>query len=222
MAGRIDLLVINADVCRSCGGVIPRAGEVAFGRQPVWGDPVTCALVRRDAVSRRPPHRNITVSSLASSRHHTWPVLASKHALEGYPSLDHEVRHAGVRDARRGPPRLHPESHLVRADRQLDDYCRRATAESVMRGQRQLMPPEVKVCKAWRLRRTKCRAPAMRRWFPGGRVRQVSLLRRFVPRSAFDKSLRKQMRLPNLAGIRTQPRGSGRTTSRRPNVSVHR
>ena len=30
----------------------------------------------------------------------------------------------------------------------------------------------------------------------GRTARQVSLLRRFVPASAFDKSLRKQMRLP--------------------------
>jgi hypothetical protein len=36
-----------------------------------------------------------------------------------------------------------------------------------------------------------------RRRYTAGRVaRQISLLRRFVPASAFDKSLRKQMRLP--------------------------
>ncbi len=34
------------------------------------------------------------------------------------------------------------------------------------------------------------------RYTAGGFARQVSLLRRFVPRSAFDKSLRKQLRLP--------------------------
>jgi hypothetical protein len=35
-----------------------------------------------------------------------------------------------------------------------------------------------------------------RRYAAGRMARQVSLLRRFVPASAFDKSLRKQMRLP--------------------------
>jgi hypothetical protein len=36
-----------------------------------------------------------------------------------------------------------------------------------------------------------------RRHYAAGRTaRQVSLLRRFVPESAFDRSLRKQMRLP--------------------------
>ena len=35
-----------------------------------------------------------------------------------------------------------------------------------------------------------------RRYAVGRMARQVSLLRRFVPASAFDKSLRKQMRLP--------------------------
>jgi hypothetical protein len=34
------------------------------------------------------------------------------------------------------------------------------------------------------------------RYTAGRMARQVSLLRRFVPASAFDKSLRKQMRLP--------------------------
>jgi hypothetical protein len=40
-------------------------------------------------------------------------------------------------------------------------------------------------------------AAAPRRRYTAGRAaHQVSLLRRFVPESAFDKSLRKQMRLP--------------------------
>ncbi len=34
------------------------------------------------------------------------------------------------------------------------------------------------------------------RYTAGGFARQVSLLRRFVPQSAFDKSLRKKLRLP--------------------------
>jgi hypothetical protein len=35
-----------------------------------------------------------------------------------------------------------------------------------------------------------------RRYTAGRAARQISLLRRFVPTAAFDKSLRKQMRLP--------------------------
>jgi hypothetical protein len=35
-----------------------------------------------------------------------------------------------------------------------------------------------------------------RRYAAGRAARQISLLRRFGPASAFDKSLRKQMRLP--------------------------
>ena len=35
-----------------------------------------------------------------------------------------------------------------------------------------------------------------RRYAAGKMARQTSLLRRFVPEAAFDKSLRKQMRLP--------------------------
>ena len=39
-------------------------------------------------------------------------------------------------------------------------------------------------------------ANPQRRYTAGKAARQISLLRRFVPASAFDKSLRKQMRLP--------------------------
>jgi hypothetical protein len=35
-----------------------------------------------------------------------------------------------------------------------------------------------------------------RRYAAGKKARQASFLRRFVPEAAFDKSLRKQMRLP--------------------------
>jgi hypothetical protein len=41
------------------------------------------------------------------------------------------------------------------------------------------------------------RATVPRRRYTAGKVaRQIRFLRRFVPESAFDKSLRKQMRLP--------------------------
>lgn len=39
-------------------------------------------------------------------------------------------------------------------------------------------------------------AKPVTRYTAFGFARQVSLLRRFVPRSAFDKSLRKQLRMP--------------------------
>ena len=44
-----------------------------------------------------------------------------------------------------------------------------------------------------------------RRYTAGGVARQMSLLRRFVPASAFDKSLRKQMRLPAQNPHPSQP-----------------
>ena len=54
-------------------------------------------------------------------------------------------------------------------------------------------PPEV-VAQAVLLAATTSRP---RRRYPAGKVaRQISVLRRFAPSDAFDKSLRKQMRLP--------------------------
>ena len=123
---------------------------------------------------------------------------SSKHALEGYSvSLDHEIRHAGVRVVLVEPAytRTSFESNLVQADQQLDDYqSARSNAESVMRdAMKNADSPEV-VAKA--VLKASTAANPRRRYTAGGMARQVSLLHRFVPESAFDKSLRKQMRLP--------------------------
>ena len=42
-------------------------------------------------------------------------------------------------------------------------------------------------------------ATPKRRYTAGSKARQVGLLRRFVPASAFDKAFRREMRLPPIA-----------------------
>jgi len=123
---------------------------------------------------------------------------ASKHAVEGYSeSLDHEIRGSGIRVVLVEPAytRTAFEGNVYRADQQLDAYqSARAVAEGVLRdGMKTADTPEV-VASA--VVKAATEANPRRRYAAGRAARQVSLLRRFVPEAAFDRSLRKQMRLP--------------------------
>jgi len=123
---------------------------------------------------------------------------ASKHALEGYSeSLDHEVRGSGIRVVLVEPAytRTSFEGNVYHADQQLDVYqSARTNAERVLRdGMKTADTPEL-VASA--VVKASTEANPRRRYAAGRTARQVSLLRRFVPESAFDRSLRKQMRLP--------------------------
>ena len=123
---------------------------------------------------------------------------ASKHAVEGYSeSLDHEIRGSGVRVVLVEPAytRTSFEGNVYQADQQLDVYrSARTNAEGVLRdGMKTADTPEL-VASA--VVNASTEANPRRRYTAGRAARQISLLRRFVPESAFDKSLRKQMRLP--------------------------
>jgi hypothetical protein len=70
----------------------------------------------------------------------------------------------------------------------------RANAEGVMRDAMKVADAPELVASA--VVKASTAATPRPRYTAGRMARQVSLLRRFVPESAFDKSLRKQMRLP--------------------------
>jgi hypothetical protein len=87
------------------------------------------------------------------------------------------------------------EGNVYQADQVLDVYqSARANAEGVMRDEMKTADTPELVATA--VVKASTEAHPHRRYAAGRRARQVSLLRRFVPGSAFDKSLRKQMRLP--------------------------
>jgi hypothetical protein len=87
------------------------------------------------------------------------------------------------------------EGNVYRADQQLDVYqSARANAEGVMRDAMKVADAPELVASA--VVKASTAATPRPRYTAGRMARQVSLLRRFVPESAFDKSLRKQMRLP--------------------------
>jgi short-subunit dehydrogenase len=123
---------------------------------------------------------------------------ASKHALEGYSeSLDHETRSSGIRVVLVEPAytRTSFDSNVYQADQQLSFYqSARTNAEGVIRDAMKAADSPELVASA--VVKASTAAAPRRRYTAGRAAHQVSLLRRFVPESAFDKSLRKQMRLP--------------------------
>jgi len=199
-AGRIDLLVNNAGV-----GLVGGAEESSVEQAKSLFDVNLFGVIRLTkavlpAMRRSGAGRIVNISSVMGLIPAPFMALyaASKHALEGYSeSLDHEVRGSGVRVVLVEPAytRTSFEGNVYQADQQLEVYqSARTNAEGVLReGMKTADTPEL-VASA--VVKASTAAHPRSRYTAGRAARQVSLLRRFVPESAFDRSLRKQMRLP--------------------------
>ena len=199
-AGRIDLLVNNAGV-----GLVGGAEESSLEQAKSLFDVNLFGLIRMTkavlpAMRQRGAGRIVNISSVMGLIPAPFMALyaASKHAVEGYSeSLDHEIRSAGIRVVLVEPAytRTAFEGNVYRADQQLEVYrSARANAEGVLRDEMKSADTPELVADA--VLKAATEANPNRRYAAGRMARQVSLLRRFVPESAFDKSLRKQMRLP--------------------------
>ncbi len=198
--GRIDVLVNNAGM-----GLLGGAEESSIDQARALFEVNLFGVIRvtnnvlptmRDQKSGR----IINVSSVLGLIPAPFMALyaSTKHALEGYSeSLDHEVRPFGVRVCLLEPAytRTSFEQNMVFPDRTLDAYASaRGGANALIRDVMKTADiPEVvgeNLIEA-------ATAISPRRRYPCGKAaRQVSVLRRFVPERMFDKSLRKQMRLP--------------------------
>jgi NAD(P)-dependent dehydrogenase (short-subunit alcohol dehydrogenase family) len=199
-AGRVDLLVNNAGV-----GLVAGAEESSLEQAKSLFDVNLFGVIRLTkavlpTMRRQKAGRIVNISSVMGLIPAPFMALyaASKHALEGYSeSLDHEIRATGVRVVLVEPAYTQTsfEGNVYQADQQLDAYqSARANAEGVLRdGMKRADAPEL-VANA--VVKAATDATPSRRYTAGRMARQISLLRRFVPASAFDKSLRKQMRLP--------------------------
>jgi NAD(P)-dependent dehydrogenase (short-subunit alcohol dehydrogenase family) len=199
-AGRIDLLVNNAGV-----GLVAGAEESSLEQAKSLFDVNLFGVFRMTnavlpTMRRQKSGRIVNLSSIMGLIPAPFMALysASKHAVEGYSeSLDHEIRGSGVRVVLVEPAytRTSFEGNVYQADQQLDVYqSARTNAEGVLRdGMKTADTPEM-VASA--VVKASTEAKPHRRYAAGRQARQVSLLRRFVPESAFDRSLRKQMRLP--------------------------
>jgi NAD(P)-dependent dehydrogenase (short-subunit alcohol dehydrogenase family) len=198
--GRIDLLVNNAGV-----GLVAGAEESSLEQAKSLFDVNLFGVIRLTkavlpTMRRQGSGRIINLSSVMGLIPAPFMALyaASKHAVEGYSeSLDHEIRGSGIRVVLVEPAytRTSFEGNVYQPDQQLDVYeSARTNAQGVLRdGMKTADTPEL-VASAVVKAATDANPP--RRYTAGRAARQISLLRRFVPASAFDRSLRKQMRLP--------------------------
>ena len=199
-AGRIDLLVNNAGV-----GLVAGAEESSIEQAKSLFDVNLFGVIRMTkavlpAMRRQGSGRILNISSVLGLIPAPFSALyaASKHALEGYSeSLDHEIRGSGIRVVLVEPAytRTSFEGNVYQADQQLEVYgAARSNAEAVMRDAMKVADSPELVAIA--VVKAATAANPQRRYTAGKAARQISLLRRFVPAAAFDKSLRKQMRLP--------------------------
>ena len=198
--GRIDLLVNNAGI-----GMLGGAEESSVAQVQALFDVNLFGVVRMTnavlpSMRKRGQGRIINIGSILGlvpapySAHYS----AVKHALEGYSeSLDHEVRAFNIRVSVIEPAFVRTvfDQNGIEPDSQLKEYDRARAGFKALLGD--VMPkadrPEV-VAKVVVEAATDARP--RRRYTAGKAARQVSLLRRFAPMEMFDKSLRKQFRLP--------------------------
>jgi short-subunit dehydrogenase len=198
--GRIDVLVNNAGI-----GLLGGAEESSVSQAQALFDVNLFGVMRATnavlpIMRDQKAGRIINISSVLGLIPAPFSALysATKHALEGYSeSLDHEVRSFGIRVCLLEPAytRTSFEQNMVLPDRTLDAYATaRAGANALIRDAMNTADaPEVVIES---LIEAATAASPRRRYTCGKVARQVSVLRRFVPERMFDKSLRKQMRLP--------------------------
>lgn len=196
---RIDLLVNNAGI-----GLIAGAEESSIDQAKSLFDVNLFGAIRMTqavlpVMRRQGGGRIVSLSSILGVIPSPYSALYSstKHAMEGYfESLDHEVRAFGIRTPLIEPAytRTSFESNVLFADRMNDDYIAvrkrvEAHLQQVMQGADTPDTVAEVVVKAAQ------DANPQLRYTAGSVAKRVSLLRRFVPAAAFDKSLRKQLSL---------------------------
>ncbi len=198
--GSIDLLVNNAGV-----GLFGGAEESSVAQAKALFDVNVFGVIRMtnavlpDMRSQR-KGRIINLSSAHGFIPAPYFALyaGTKHAIEGYSqSLDHEVRTLGIRVALVEPAytRTSFDENLVQPDKLLDSYNAARASMAAVVGEEIKKGATPEIVAATILKAATDSEPKLR--YPAGKLAsRVSVLRRFVPAAAFDKSLRKMLRLP--------------------------
>jgi short-subunit dehydrogenase len=199
-AGRVDLVVNNAGV-----GLLGGAEESSIAQAQALFDVNVFGILRvtnavLPTMRLQKGGRIVNVSSVQGFIPAPYFALyaSTKHAVEGYSeSLDHEMRTFGIRVTLVEPAytRTSFEEGLTSPDNQIDIYDagREGMNVTVRKAMEKGDSPEI-VAKT--VLKAATDANPKKRYAAGRMARQVSFLRRFVPASAFDKSLRKQIGLP--------------------------
>jgi short-subunit dehydrogenase len=198
--GRIDVLVNTAGL-----GLFGGAEESSINQVKALFDVNVFGTMRATnavlaSMRQRGEGRIINISSVLGLIPAPYSAYysATKHALEGYSeSLDHEVRAFNIRVSLIEPAYTRSvfDQNALEADAKLKDYdqARAGTHALLQDVMPKADPPELVADVV--LRAATDRRP-QRRYTAGKIARQISLLRRFAPAQMFDKSLRKQLRLP--------------------------
>jgi NAD(P)-dependent dehydrogenase (short-subunit alcohol dehydrogenase family) len=197
--GRVDLLVNNAGV-----GLVGAAEESSLEQAKAVFEVNLFGAIRMikavlPSMRKQRSGRIVNISSVLGLIPSPFSALyaSSKHAIEGYSeSLDHEVRGSGIRVVLVEPAytRTGFDTHSLIADQHDEHYgAARANAEAALRAVMTTADPPEVVAQAVVAAATAV-SPRLR-YAAGRMAKRVSLLRRFVPASAFDKSLRKQFQL---------------------------
>lgn len=196
--GRIDLLINNAGF-----GLAGAAEETSLEQIRQLFDVNLFGLIRMTQAVL--PHmreagrgRIINISSVFGFMPAPYMAAyaATKHAVEGYTqSLDHEVRGFGVRALVVEPANTKTafDANLAYGDNPVDAYAMtRPMIHFMLKGMTETGDDARVVAQAV-LAAAQSNNPRLR--WPAGKGKKFSLLRRFVPEAAFDKSLRTQLGL---------------------------
>ncbi len=198
--GQIDLLVNNAGI-----GLLGGAEEFSVAQVQALFDVNLFGVIRMTnavlpSMRRRGKGRIINIGSILGlipapySAHYS----AVKHALEGYSeSLDHEIRAFHIRVSVIEPAFVRTvfDQNGIKPDSPLNAYDgARANLEALLRD---VMPKaDLPNVVAAVVVKAASDARPRRRYTAGKVAQQISMLRRFAPAGFFDKSLRKEFRLP--------------------------
>jgi short-subunit dehydrogenase len=198
-AGRIDLLVNNAGI-----GITGAAEESSIAQVRALFETnfhgvvrVTNAVLPIMRGQRDGQILNVGSAGGFAPMPYMAYYSATKHALEGYSeSLDHEVREFGVRIAVIEPAatRTSFESSTANADRPLNAY-EASRAKYLVAFERAMAIADTAESVAETIvRAARDKTPRLR-YSSGKAGRQIAFARRFLPRSLFDKIVRKQFGL---------------------------
>ena len=198
-AGRIDLLVNNAGI-----GLEGAAEESSIAQVRALFETNFLGVVRvtnavLPVMRTQGSGRILNLSSAAGLVPMPYGAYyaATKHAIEGYSeSLDHETREFGVRIAliEPGPTQSSFEGSTVSADTPLAAYKAGRAKYQIAFDSTMASAETVGSVSDTIIRASTDTKFNMR--YPSGKIaRQISFARRFLPRSLFDKQLRKQFGL---------------------------
>ena len=195
-AGRIDLLVNNAGYAVSGAAEESSIGQVQALFDTNFHGVVRVTNAVLPIMRRQGGGRILNIGSVLGLIPGPFGAYyaASKHAVEGYSeSLDHEVRPFGIRVAVIEPwaTKTSIDANSPQSDRPVAAYAKTLARYRTAFAAAMAAGDTAEDVAATVLAAAQDRTPHLR--YPSGKAaRQTSFARRFLPRSLFDRSLRKQ------------------------------